>query len=229
MLRRELLAASGAGTEIEFLASGVDSSDSAIPGPKTYSWSGVNLGDPHPDRMLVMICASQANVVIAGATIAGVGGTALATPIGNEGATTTKSHLSIFYASVPTGTSGTVSFNLGSGNIYRGGYALYRMVGFNMTPHQVVVDGTVVSALQADVSCNVAADGAIIVGASWQNGGGSTFTGVTEYSDDDMETNDTIASGMASGLAAETGRTVTIDCALTPTNGVGAAVSFKPL
>lgn len=109
---------------IEPLATGFSETDLA-----TYSFNGVDFGEEASDRLL-LLCAYATRS--GGGTIdaASIGGVS-ASGVNSQGTNTIGG---IFYANVPSGSSGTVSFTF-SGTCSRASYALYAAYNLNsLTP-----------------------------------------------------------------------------------------------
>lgn len=102
----------------------------------TYAGSAttVSIGDPSPDRIIVVGCsilAVSTNVVQTGMTIGGVTATRAGAVVGNQ------ANVAIFYALVPSGSTAALTFAGGGAAIARV-VGVYRLTGWiNPSPLSV--------------------------------------------------------------------------------------------
>lgn len=126
----------------------------------------------------------------------------------------------IISASVPTGTSGTVSVTLSAGCL---GCAIgaYRAINLiSTTPHHTATDDDDV----INMSLNIPEDGVFVACAMFDAAGAVTTSGMTEDFDAGLEGFVQYVGGSATGLSQETGRALGFDG---PTgNAAGVAASW---
>jgi hypothetical protein len=172
-----------------------------------YSFAGVNFGAADVTRRI--ICAvhfgrSTGATTISSATIGGVAATIHVNLSG------TQHGLGIISALVPTGTSGTVTVNL-TGASDRCAIGTYRAVNeTSSSPHATASDTSVTSGLLS-TTIDVPANGWVIAGAARTQAGATfTATGFTDAYNSYWAEAAGVArhGGFASGLAAQTGRTI---------------------
>lgn len=141
--------------QISFVAS--DSTDS---NSSTYTWTGVSFGAEAANRVLVALVVTQ-NVTINSATIGGVSATIIGSPA-----------CWIVYATVPTGTTGTIVFNLNTGDT-RNAFRLYRVIpGKSTTPTSTIEDSVTAT---TSSSLTVKKGGVALVNAA-KTSGDASFT-----------------------------------------------------
>lgn len=127
----------------------------------TYTWTGVSFGAEAANRVLVALVVTQ-NVTITSATIGGVSATIVGSPA-----------CWIVYATVPTGTSGTIVFNLNTGDT-RNAFRLYRVVpGKSATPINTIADS---SDATTSSSLTVKKGGVAVLNAARSSGNGAFTT-----------------------------------------------------
>lgn len=131
----------------------------------------------------------------------------------------------VWVAEVPTGTTGTVAMTF-SGDMATVGIAVARIInpgnhlGFD-TASGNHASGTI------DLSLDIPTGGAAIAVAHAENGSSTTWTGLTELIDTDLNSGEFFTA--ASGGSAGTPTTITADNAdSTPTSFQGVAVSWGP-
>lgn len=152
-------------------------------------------------------------------TIGGVTATQVVeATVNNSGA---YNGVAIYIAAVPTGTSGDVVVTYNNSQL-RGGCGLYRVTGLSSsTAHDTASDNGASSPLSDTI--NVLAGGFVIGVATGE--AATTWAGVTETYDEVTEGSLRHSGGLDSGLASETGRTVSATIASFPY--CMAAASFR--
>lgn len=166
----------------------------------THTLTSVNFGPSAPNRYLILSGVFyQANVTAV--SIGGVSATIVKNQIGTSGFVTAT----LAIAAVPSGTSGTVVVTLDAGE--SGIIALHRAVNLtSATPYHTASDiGDALS-----MSINVPEGGFVIACGGYDvSSAAVTTAGVTEDYDFTPSGDGTRAvGGSASGLSAQTGRTV---------------------
>lgn len=201
----------------------------------TYSFSSVSFGTATADRQIYIVCTTGAS---GGATrtvsSATIGGETASVVVQTSTATGGKD-VAIIKASVPSGTSGTVSITF-SGACLRAAISVYAVYNANTTDHATASD---VDEGPLSVSINVPANGAVIAGVGC---GGNTssynltsWTGVNEDVDTSVSSgdggagagDDHFGSGHLEYAAAQTGLTVSVDDGFSTSNSI-AVVSIAP-
>lgn len=203
--------------------------DTSSANSTTYTFSSLTFGTAAADRYIVACFTTRgggSNADIDSVTIGGV----TATEVINATAlqATVWNGTAIFIAAVPSGTSGdvVVTYNVST---LRCGCSLYRLTGLgSATAHDTASDTTFSGGELTD-TIDVPAGG-IVIAASGQDSGttpGYTWTGVTEEYDEAVEANFDHSGGIETGLAVETGRTITAAIAGSPAAQTMAAASFS--
>lgn len=140
----------------------------------TYAGSAttVSIGDPSPDRIIVVGCsilAVSTNVVQTGMTIGGVTATRAGAVVGNQ------ANVAIFYALVPSGSTAALTFAGGGAAIARV-VGVYRLTGWiNPSPLSVSFPAGGGSAGRGATLSSV--DGAAAIGVSAGDTNGSSWSG----------------------------------------------------
>lgn len=172
-----------------------------------YSFAGVNFGAADATRRIVCAVHFGDNVnarTISSATIGGVSATI------HVNLSATLSAVGIISALVPTGTSGTVAVNF-SGAVDRCAIATYRAADeTSSSPHATASDTSVSSGLLT-TTINIPANGWVIAAAGRSSAAATfTATGFTEQYDSAFSDAGGVMrhGGFASGLPAQTGRTI---------------------
>lgn len=190
----------------------------------TYNFTSASLGDAAADREIVVcVMASGSNThSLSSVTIAGVGATKVAAP---NGSLITSD---LWQASVPTGTSGTISVTFNE-EISGCRIVVYRLTGIDTTAHATLTDRTTPSNQTTTVggTLNVPTDG-IILACSTREGGDDTGFATIDWDGVTQDVPGTTGSASLvenfgggyiaecstakiSGLASQTGREVDID------------------
>lgn len=197
MKANQVVAANPAMTYVTATTSTTDTS--------TYTFSAVSIGAEASNRKVIVVFALNASpaVSFSSATIGGVSATSIVT------AASGFSLCGIIIADVPTGTTGDVVITL-SGTALRCGIAVYRVVDLNSSTAHATTTDTTASAGVLSATLNVPANG-FAVGVTI-NGAPAAVTwsaGLTEDSDNTIETQIVVSSASASVVAAQTPMTVT--------------------
>jgi hypothetical protein len=130
------------------------------------SWAGVALGPAQFDRIIVVAASDQAGTDISAVTVAGIAATRRVD----------NGHAQIWTASVPTGTTGTISVTSSSGTL--NGIGVYSLYGLSSAVPFDTDTGS------NSVSLDVNAGGFAIVSFSGNTPGTATWTGATgDYAD----------------------------------------------
>lgn len=176
-------------------------------GATTYNHTGLSFGSAAADRIVVACVsgsASSTGRTVSSATIGGV----TATEVVFTACSDARGVLGIYVASVPTGTSGTVSVTW-SGSMARSNAIVYAMYGAGSgTAHDTVSNS---SSPTSSGTIDIPADGGLI-GFSYDQNNTShtcTWTGVTEDIDAQLQSSGrNHSAGHADEMAGETGRTL---------------------
>lgn len=168
-----------------------------------YTHNSINFGEAHKTRRIFVVAGASNGTSGAGdVSSATIGGVAATIHLNNFQGLVKSA---IFSAIVPTGTSGTISITYAA-EMFQHGIAVYSSYYLlDTAPFDTASDtGDALS-----LNLNVPDIGIIVAGGCWTTTGGTTMTGVTEYQD----TTDgrQFASGYATGLAAETNRTISLN------------------
>lgn len=190
----------------------------------TYNFTSVSLGDVAADREIVVavMASGSSTHSLSSVTIAGNAATKVAGP---NGSLITSD---LWQASVPTGTSGTVSVTFNE-EISGCRIVVYRLTGINTTAHATLTDRTTPSTQTTTVggTLNVPTDG-IILACSTREGGDDTGFATIDWDGVTQDVPGTVGSASLvenfgggyvaecstakiTGLASETGREVDID------------------
>lgn len=186
-----------------------------------YTFAGIAIGAADPDRIVAVIIWSRGSSgqILNSVTIGGVAATKWAGT--QTGASGSGMSCNIYYAAVPTGTTADVVATFATGQL-RAACAVYRLVGYDLTP----TDSATALATPSDLAVDTAADGVVLAGSC-------VFAGATATWDEAAEDlNDAVETGMqysaASGsFAAATDRAVSIEWS-SGTVVASAAVSLAP-
>jgi len=180
--------------------------------PGTYTFTGVSFGTAASDRVVVVYISYAASAAssITGVTIAGVAATLAVTA-------NTSSQIrvaSIYYASIPSGTSGTVvaSTNLTVTPV-PGFCVSYSMYGLSSTTPTTGVSNNDVVSVAPSASVTITPNNGGIIVAGYNAGGiaagtTSTWTNVTEDLDLIYSTSNIITNG-SSTTAVNASTTIT--------------------
>lgn len=167
MMMRAPVAAPPGGGDFSLVSSGEDGSTQT-----TYTFASQALGSADAGR-LIFLCVGGRNNYPTSVSIGGVGATNLVmTSTGDN-----NGQSSIWVASVPTGTTGTISITM-SASSSRILWSAYRAVGYSATPHDT--DAQINSSLSIDT-----VPGGVLLACSevYYSGGArsTSWTGITEY------------------------------------------------
>ena len=205
--------ASSTAASISFLQRTVDTSNATV-----YTFSGQNLGAAATDRVIVCFALDGTGTgTPSSVTIGGVAASLVLTP-------TTVRKNTLWYATVPTGTSGDVVVTSGSAQTEMG-IALWRLTGTG-GPY----DFGQSDANPGTTDISVPAGGVALAGMG--DGGyshtGYTWTGLTEDFDENIGVTNTNWSGASATNATAQDLTITATPAHALSNSGFQAVSFGP-
>lgn len=184
-----------------------------------------SFGTAAPSRIIVGFVlgygGSLQNIGFTGATIGGVSATFAGSTL-NAGVD--GSRLAGFYASIPTGTSGTISVSCSGGTPPDAGLIAYAVYGSSFVK---VVDydasGTVT------LSTNVSANQVLLGAAGGNNSGGTrAWTGLTSDAAGDIRSNEYFLSASHLTTTAQSPRTITNNYASTTDDNLGKLLVFGP-
>lgn len=182
----------------EFRTSVVDATDQT-----TYTFNNVDIGVAHSTRRVVVAVASVST--ISSATIGGVSAT-IHIQVGSG------DQAGLISAVVPTGTTATISITFTAAGLMCG-IGVYRLINETSgSPHATASDTTVATGVLS-TTINVPTNGSLFaVAKAFQKAGPLTFTwsGATERYDQAVESLDTHSGASETGLASQTGRTVSV-------------------
>ena len=149
-------------------------------GTSTRTFAGMSFGAAATTRRIIAVfgASDNTNLVASSVTIGGI-----SAPIAiqdNEGGNSTNPFVCIAYATVPTGTSGSVviALNGSPSTIYCATYSLYNTV--TQTPQATAFD---VNGSTQTVSLNIPANGFAVAVSTQISKTSSTWVGVTERAD----------------------------------------------
>jgi hypothetical protein len=167
--------------------------------------TGVNIGTAAADRDVYVFVSTNADLGSGSPDSVTVGGVS-ATEITSNGVTISNQNLSLWRASVPSGTTATVvvqdSDREFSTEVHVSVYAAYgRTAG---TP----VTATATTGTDVSLDLTVSAGSDIIAAAEVRNGGMWSWVGLTEDDEVDLGTGEYVASASATNVSAGT-RTIT--------------------
>lgn len=201
--------ASASSIDLSATASSVSTADQT-----TYTFSGLSLGTADAAREIVVATSSRgsSNEVPSSVTVGGIS----ATQIFSTGGAGDLSHIGIYRASVPTGTTGDVVVTF-PGSQVRCAVQVWRMLGAAAGTHATASDETVSSGVLT-TSIAVPAGGAVVAMIYAGVATGCTWTNLTENSDGDFESERYSAASAMSASAQTLTVTATVD--------VGAARGF---
>lgn len=188
----------------------------------SYSFASQDIGTASGTRT-VIVCA-------VGLTSGGGAATVSSPTIGGVSATVQKTHNGgggawscIFNASVPTGATGTIAFNVTASNRCQ----IMVWAAYNLTSNTAVVTAGS-SSQSASVNMNTVTGDILVVGgySNDQASPGVTPTGYTERVDAASSEGTAYSGGDFTCVATETPRTITMGWT-TLTNGATAAATFR--
>jgi hypothetical protein len=189
----------------------------------TYNFTSQNFGDAAATREI--IAAVHWYTVADAETLdsASIGGASATIHVQNNddlGGAFVGS--AIISASVPIGTSGTISVTF-SAQCFGAAIGAYRVINLSSTtPHHTASDDDDV----INMSLNIPDNGVFVACAMFSTAGAVTTAGMTEDFDDAIDTDVQYVGGSATGLAAETGRALSFDGTVASSGAAGVAASW---
>lgn len=188
--------------------------------------TGLNFGIEAPRRVLATVLGSiSTGGAISAVTIGGVS----ATKAVGSGSGLRSTYVDIWYANVPTGTSGTVTVTQGGTwpFLFASVYALYNLK--SSTPHATTADND--ESLTLNLNLNTLANGIVLGGAlasflSPSTPAAATWTGITEDYDQPFGTTNRFTSASGISLTTQTPQTVTCS-GMTGNYAFGCSASFR--
>lgn len=190
----------------------------------SYSFASQSFGTADATRRVVVVAtwaATSSSLTLSNPTIGGVAAT-IHTQIGSN------PNIGIFSALVPTGTSGTIAFDLGA-TAARASIAVYRAVNSGASPFATASD-TTMSSNVLSTTIDIPQGGWVVAGATTLILSGNTHTWVGVNEDYDSPYGDAAGraktGGFASGLSSQTGRTISATVSGTGSGGFLAAMSW---
>jgi len=164
-------------TEFDFITSTFSSTNAS-----SYTFTDTNIGDADDNRNVVLALASRgdpSNKQINSISIGGITATKIIRSF------TDNTFVEYWYAKVPTGTTATISVTM-SGNVYRLGVAVYRVIAPSLTLYDSAQDSTGPFNLSVDTPDLSAA---VIAIATGNVDATATWSGLTEDCDFKMDSN----------------------------------------
>lgn len=214
---------------LTYIQTSVDTTDTA-----TRSFASVSFGTESSERIIIFYqtCYVSTSTAIAVTGTPTIGGVNATQAVAATTASTNRIAGSIWYANVPTGTSGTIAFNT-TNSSSNCGIAVWSMTGSyaSSTPVVTASDITIPNAGdQADVNVNTTT-GDFIIAVTGANRGTDrtyTWTGVTEDFDADIQTTEqTFGGGHFTAVSSETPRTVHSVASGDVNSGVALAATWR--
>jgi len=187
----------------------------------SYSFSGLSIGAPSGDRLVIAFCYTFSGSAISSVTIGGVSASTAATQSSGQ----VRSGL--YYATVPSGTTATVAFSVGSGA--NAGVSVWTITGAqSSTPR----DTGVATGIGSSTTIDVPAGGAILAGVGINRTGGigsNTWSGLTErYDSPGFDTNLSNFSAASDVFATtQAARIVSVTHSASPTEQALAVASWR--
>lgn len=186
----------------------------------SYTFSGVSFGAEASDRIIVIQAAGSTTGTegFSSVTIGGVS----ATKIAEQKTANTADITSMWYAEVPSGTTGSVVVVFNSLSA-RCGLGVWRLTGVTVTPFDfsTSLDPTGTGAAsKANPSASTTIDveaGGVIIASAYSSNSGTTnpptfaWTGVTENYETVAESRAVVSGALNDSGSAETGKTITVD------------------
>lgn len=217
--------AGGATPSAVVAASQTDTGAASSGGTDTFSFTSKSFGAASSDRQIVVFIAGSgitSGRTISSVTIGGVSATQIVAATNNQ-------HAGIWSASVPTGTTGTVTVVWSGADMTICGCVIYAMTGASTTAHDTGSDITPSGSDMSD-TINVAANGAVIAGVHMNQSPTLTasWTGVTEDVDQAVSGNNTISAAHDEFASTETGRTITATLSASPSIAILCVASWGP-
>lgn len=173
----------------------------------TYTFAGLDLGAEHPDRKLfaAIVIRATGTPTISSVTI---GGTAMVSQVAAANTTGgNRSHAAIFSCSKPSGTTGDLVVTMSGSGAVRAGYTLYRAVGPSVT---AVSTKTAASDTPSDTLDIPARGFGLGVCFGGNSASAAAWTGLTEDTDELLETTQLYTSALLSRFAAASGLSVSV-------------------
>jgi hypothetical protein len=200
---------------LAFLQSTSDTSDAS-----TYTFASQNLGAASIDRLIIVTAAFRggSGTRFINGSIAGI---TAATIFVSE---SLQQQVAMFAAVVPTGTTGDIVVNLLGGNSLRCRISVWAAIKSSRFPHRVATS----AADDPTTNIDVPANGFAIATAVTLNASATTtWTGLTEVDDTNVESAITVSSASSEFVSEQTGLAVTANfSAGTPSSAV--FVSWGP-
>lgn len=212
---RMMMAASGTGgpVSISFTDSSVD-----VAAATTYNFASQALGTAAGNRKIVVAICAGTSGQVSSVTIGGVSASHVVSVTGSEART------EFWVANVPTGATGTISVSL-SASSGRCGIGVWAIYGAGSAAHDTATS----TASPGSVSLDVPAGGVAIAACTAQNPVTTTWSGLTENYDENIESGDQSHSGASLAFeSAQSGLSITSTYSATPSARSMAAVSFGP-
>ena len=186
----------------------------------TYSYSSQSFGDADASRIVVVGISHGGTVTEAsGVTIGGVSATKAIGVTGGSGGAVS----SIWYAEVPTGTTGTIAATI-SGGAGQCAISVFAVIGANSTPTDT--GSHTGSVMTANDTINVS-DGGVIIGNQNSSPHAAptrthSWTNLTERADAQLEGDRSYSAASDAFETGETGRSITC----TPSGSLSGDVGF---
>lgn len=159
---------------LEFLTSASTDTDASV-----YTFSSLTLGEPAPDRQIIVGFYSRANAARSISSVTVNGAPAIAVSVANNTAQGSDA-VAIYQASVPWGTTGDVVITY-SGTMLRGAVGIYRLVGAQPNARSTGTSLTSSSGVFTTTLAVPAGGGAVgICGVVTSNPASMTWSGATE-------------------------------------------------
>jgi len=192
-------------------------------GGSSTTYSGVSFGTASSDRYVVVLATGRhTSTFTQTATIGGISATEVATLLNS---TANFHRISVFIASVPTGTTGSVVLNF-STSIVRNMISVFSVTGIDgLTPFATASS----TANPASGTITIPADGIAIAGAYNILGGAYTWSNLTERHDDALNVNNYWSAASDAFATQQTSRVITATAAGSPIQPVGIFASWSPL
>lgn len=186
--------------------------DTTVGAPQTFT--GVSIGAADATRrVIVVIHGSGTGGAVTAVTIGGISATIHASAVDVD------DRSCIVSAAVPTGTTATIVVTYTGSAWDEMGIAVFRAINLvSGTPHATATDTVDV----VSMSINIPTNGILVAGCINNTSAGMTTVGVTENYDLAIG-DDQMAGGCATGLPAQTNRTVSFDGSSSQANGVAAS------
>jgi hypothetical protein len=193
----------------------------------TYTFSSLSSGPADSSRLLLATVGitGSTNITVSSVAIGGISATSVAentTVVGG----TASAYCGLFAASVPTGTTATVVVNVSAGSAVRCAVDLFRAVNLRSTT-KTHSDTSI--AIPGALSVSAEVDGFTIAASCSVRSGGNTFSwsGMSEVSDNSVETNGQLSSALDNWSTAQSSLSVTATPSATPLNMVTVYGSFR--